>query len=270
VRKDDLVVVGLCGLPGTGKTATAESIVPNSTIRNWEGFTVDHLYFALPLYEMLNIRRGIEGDKRADRMRYEIHKVLLDVFTESPLYGAPPYHKLVAMVEEIVNLPVPLSGKARTFLQKAGTEVCRAYDPDCWIKWMNRTITERVRTVHTVSHLDAEGEEYERTSKAMFILSDCRFENEMELVKGYENGFLIRLDASEEERIARQEKRDGHSIDPQQLAHASEEAIQKLPDEYFDAILDTNGMTLEEQKYAVEDLIAKRFHFAPQLTLGVN
>lgn len=255
--KDNPIVVGLVGIAGSGKTSTANAIAPTGNLQDGpiDEFSIiwDHLYFALPLYRMANAKQMIEGDNVRDRVAYEIHATLVDAFGNNPLYGAPSYDRLVHMVNEIADIPVPESGKPRHFLQYVGTDICRAYDPNVWVKWMQRTIRSRY-----LEHLkEYQSEELDATVPYCgIVVSDCRFRNEVQLIKDQPNGILIKLDISPERAIERQMKRDGGmSISAEQTLHSSEQDIKSIPDETFDAIIKVDYLDFKSQVQEVKDVI---------------
>ena len=52
-HKDYPIVIGLAGKAATGKTSVAEKIVPKAQINSVSNHIVwDHIFFALPLYEL--------------------------------------------------------------------------------------------------------------------------------------------------------------------------------------------------------------------------
>jgi len=53
------IIIGLAGKAGSGKTSVAESIVPKGSFdTNKYGMKWDHLFYALPLYEMASIKKN--------------------------------------------------------------------------------------------------------------------------------------------------------------------------------------------------------------------
>ena len=238
--RDDPTIIGLSGKAGTGKTSVASTIVPEGTLAQRDDIVWDHLFLAMPLYELASIRRKTEGAHYADRVQYQVHDVLVDLFGGSPLYGAPPYSELVSLAHEITFCPIEmnLDVKPREFLQSTGT-LLRSVDPDCFIKWINNRIK---RNFALYSEKDME---------YATIISDIRMPNEAAFVHNSPRGTLIRFDASDATRAERLERRDGTvvSMTESQSQHESEQ-IQNIPEEYFDIILDTNGMSLSEQASA--------------------
>lgn len=225
---DQHLVVGLIGKAGTGKTTVANAIVPQSSMGrvgddldadNRSPAEYNHLFFSLPLYEMASIRTGTEGMMASDRMKYAIHDVLLRLFGGSPIFGAPSYDRLVEMVEEIVGISVPLDGsKPREFLQKVGTDICRAWDPDVWVKWMRRKIAS--------DYFQAMQEHADRPYAPDFItvVSDVRFMNEVELIREYPHYLLVKLICDEDVRQERIASRD--EFEQVHDDHISEEELE--------------------------------------------
>lgn len=278
------VVLGFAGGYCTGKTSTANGIAPpvrmsmgGNAGSNVPRIIWDHLYFALPLYRMATARQSIEGENAQERMLYEIHATLLDVFGNNPLYGAPNYDDLVDMVYQIAEYPCPKEGKPRTFLQHVGTDILRAYDDDIWVKWMDRKIKEEHRKfmrenrtlepccphkpVRDSSGLAlCEGARYNLDAippQYGVILSDCRFRNEAQLVAEHPNGILIKFTVSPEVAEQRQFARDGYTMNGQQKNHKSEHQWDSIPDEWYTKTIDTSEMNLKEQIQAVKDLVTE-------------
>lgn len=236
------IVLGICGQAGTGKTSTADRLAPlggrEETPIDW-----DHLYFALPLYEIVSIKRNIEGDMRKDRIRYELHKTLVDLFGSSPLYGAPKYDTLVQLVQQLTDTPLGAgeSEKPRSFLQQTGT-LLRDVNEDCFVNWVKKMIKTRY------VQLRQEGRPY------AFVVSDVRMPNEAAMIKAQPNGRLLKFTASDEVRHDRLMKRDGFVPDAVQAAHASEQ-VDLIPNELFDHIIDTNSLSLDQQARVTEAVV---------------
>jgi dephospho-CoA kinase len=99
-------------------------------------------------------------------------------------------------------------------LQKLGTDVVRAIDPDAWCNMATRRIRD----------LRSSG----RASR--FVVDDCRFPNEYWALK--ELGFVVvRVWAPRTDRLIRL-KGNGKLQDESQLEHASETAIDDLSEDY--------------------------------------
>lgn len=264
------VVLGFAGSYCTGKTSTANGIAPPVRMDFREGgqdngprIIWDHLYFALPLYRMATARQSIEGQYARDRMHYEIHATLLDVFGNNPLYGAPSYDDLIQMVYEIAEYPCPKEGKPRSFLQHVGTEILRAYDDDIWVKWMDRKIKEDHRKFqwehreaepccdNAVIDLDVVPPMYG------VVISDCRFQNEARLIAEHPNGVLLKFTVDPEEAERRQFQRDGYVMNGEQKSHKSEHQWDSIPEEWYTKIIDTTEMSVKEQTNHVRNLITE-------------
>lgn len=237
------IVVGLCGKAGTGKTSVANTIVPSHTIKyDKENKAIwDHNFFAMPLYEMASIKRITKGEKQEDRILFQLHEVLFDVFGGSPLYGAPSYDEFITLVKEIADLPMPIDDeiKPREFLQKAG-KLCRLKNETCFTQWARR------KTYQRCSSLLASQEEEGFYENYVCIISDVRYENEAEMIKSMPNGILIRFDASHDVRLNRLYKRDGYKMSDEQLNHESEK-VELIDDSMLNAVINTDTMNVEQQ-----------------------
>jgi hypothetical protein len=240
------VVLAICGEAGTGKTTLADKLAPPaSTGTPIDGVVWDHIFFAAPLYEMVTIRTKIEGEDRRERILYELHQVLLDVFGNSPLYGAPPYDKLVEMVKHIAEMPVETQGKPRSFMQAAGA-FCRAYDSDCFVKRTNRIIK--------LLGLNAPTDTNEDPIPLVVVVSDLRQGNEAEMIAEHPNGIVVRLLATEEERRTRLRLRDGKEITQEQL-NIDDAQLATVPTDVCDHLVDTNELTEDEVADTVRRIV---------------
>lgn len=248
------IIIGLSGKAGTGKTVSALSMVPEKKeipIIDWDDdddfgeesledlFHWDHKFLAMPLYDLANIRRDNSGLNAKERMKYEVHDVLFDLFGRNPRYGLPDYDVLVDLVYEIIEMPIEMDRqkKPRSFLQNVGT-LCREVDPDCFINWMIRSI-KRDAAVATENKL-----------QYVCVVSDIRMPNEAEGIIRQNNGMVIKLTASEDVRLARLMNRDGRLMTKEQAEHVSEQ-VDSIPNEHISCTLNTDGMTIREQAVSV-------------------
>lgn len=249
-------VVGFCGRAGVGKTSVANSIVPQARVSEVVGEhddpnryekVWDHLYLAMPLYELLNVKQTIEGEARSQRTLYQIHDILLDIFGRSPLYGAPDYDYLVGLVDKIAQMPTVKEGKDRSFLQDVGT-MCRDVNTECFVQWVQRKINDTFRTVRS----ENEDNEY------ICIVSDVRMPNEAKFIHEHPNGLLLEFTASDHVRNERLMDRDGYLMTEAQANHESER-VDDIPSEYVDVSVNTDGMSLREHAESVYKTINERF-----------
>lgn len=260
LHPDEPIIIGFHGLAGSGKTSVGDSFVPGGVVnfineqidgKSIPKYIIDHYWFAMPLYELVAIKRTIEGESRRDRQLYEIHKVLVDIFNNSPLYGAPPYDELTAVVNKIQEMYLP-EGKPRTFMQEAG-DICRFYDHDCFTKWMLRHIRNQA-SQHMRSTDDWDAPQF------IAIVSDIRYNNEAEMVAKSPNGLVIEFTADQEVLDKRIEKRDGFVMTEDQKNHRSEAA--EIDKELIDITIDTTEMSLEEQFNITKNFIRESFELS--------
>lgn len=256
------LVLGIAGRSGVGKSALADVLAPRARISdlNAEKIRWTHLFYAMPLYELASIRRTVQGTAAKDRQKYQVHALLTDVFGSSPLFGAPPYSKLVEMVEEIVSLPFPTDGsKPKEFMQKAGTDIVRAWDENAWVNWMRNKITKEFLAFRsenpTPDYADEDEEEVIGKEKLFgVVVSDVRFGNEAKLITEQPNGILIKLEADDEELAERQSKRDGRTLTPEMLKHPSE-GLAEIPEEWYDLVVDNTNLSIKETVEVVVELL---------------
>lgn len=251
-HKDHPIIVGLAGKAATGKTSVAEGIVPkgsiNSPIRN--GIFWDHIFFALPIYELASIRKNILGARQADRQLFAIHETVYDIFGKTALGSIPSYDDFTKLVKDIMDLPVDSANyKPRSFLQKAG-DLCRQYDPECFAKWGILKAT-RLFFQYTRTEL------YEESEMPMaVIISDVRFKSEADSILKQPNGIIICYETSDEIRNERMMKRDGHLMTTDQKNHQSEQQMEYIKS-VSSAIIDSSTLTVEEQTEKTLDIISQ-------------
>jgi hypothetical protein len=120
--------------------------------------------------------------------------------------------------------------KDRDALQQIGADYFRRRDPNWWVKLLSRNNVEMHKTG--------------------LVIDDCRFLNEYDF--GEKNDFLmIRVKISPET----QQKR---GASPSTLEHISETALDFLPDEVFDLVLEENT-SVPERIWLIFEAAAKKF-----------
>lgn len=238
------IIIGLSGEAGTGKTVTADTLVPQGAVRMTDLYWWDHKYLAMPLYEMVSIKRDISGERADERIRHELHMVLHDLFGKSILYGLPDYDELVELVYDISAMPMDMSGKKpRSFLQDAAS-LCRAIDKDVFAKWVVRAL-KRDNAWAT-----------ENEKQYVGIVSDIRMPNEAKAIINQPNGIVIRLTASEHVRHERLLDRDGQLMTAKQQSHESER-VKDIPNEFISHTLDTDDLSIKDQAQLVLKVSSK-------------
>jgi hypothetical protein len=254
------IYIGFAGPAGSGKTSTANYIVPKSTgsaygqIETstsdiWGNITVeqfpdviwDHFYFALPLYDMVNYK-SVEGSDSQNRALYGLHEVANGLMMRSI-----PYDDLVELVYDLFALPLDSnSEKPRSFLQQAG-DLCRAQREDCFARYIKYKVYDNWRSIHL---------DYDRQDQDppwyIAIISDIRYANELEMIKSQPNHLTFKFTASPEELRRRIEDRDGMRMSEEQANHPTEAGI---PDDEFDYVIDTTGMSMNDQVQMVYNRI---------------
>jgi hypothetical protein len=267
VNTDQPIYLGLAGGAATGKTTTADGLAPMAqfmSLDDEDPVFWTHLFFAMPLYRMAAIRQKVVGVDAFDRQCYELHEALNDLFK-----GYITYEETVDTVFELASMECPQEGKPRTFLQKAGTEICRTFDPDCFPKWIERKTREEFGqfTVEWEKLNETRLLQWDPTSldpKPEYksrhfgvVISDTRFKNECAFIKKQTNGFLVKFTVRPEVAQERLYNRDGVYMTDEQLNHASEKGLLEVPDDWFDAIIDTSDMTKKEQIQATKEIVYK-------------
>jgi hypothetical protein len=244
------ILVGLAGKAATGKTSVAEAIVPKASFGNERDEMIwDHLFFAMPLYELFSIRTKIEGENKDSRQLYAIHETLYDIYGSSPLGKVPKYADLIELVYAIYEESIYFEGsKPRTFLQKVG-DYCRHYDPNCFASWGIR----KAKKIYRENILSTENE-----VPHCILISDVRFKNEAEAILAEPNSFLIRFDADPEIRRERIFNRDNVYMTDDQMSHSSEKELDQIEDSLFH-IIDSSNMTIEQQVDHTVSAIKRKF-----------
>ncbi len=281
------LLVGLAGQAGSGKTVTADNLSPigqvitnkcncgHETIEHFDGngttpacalcdckginydgaIMWTHLFFALPIYRIVTARQKIHGDNAHNRILYEVHEAMVDLFGRTPLYSAvKSYDDLIALVKYVSSIPCEPEGeKPRTFMQEFGS-LCREYDEDVFVKWIQRKAQEENREFNR---------EYpeERYPGLRFgiVLSDVRYENEARMILNHPNGALYKLTAAPEVIAARLYDRDGKILTEEQANHASEHGLEGIADEEFTKVIDTSWFTVAQQAQCIRDEVLQEF-----------
>lgn len=256
ISRNQPIILGLAGKAGSGKTSVAEQIVPKGALESIrDGIKWDHIFYALPLYELASIKKNILGTNSKSRKLYAIHQVLYDLYGGSPIGFVPDYADLVSMTQMIESMPIDSEGtKPRDFLQKAG-DLCRSYRSSVFEEW---AIIKSVKSFRVYQKSNDEtafnfGPE-EDMSPFCMIVSDVRYPGEAESILKHPNGFVICFDASKEVLDSRLVKRDGHSLSAEHLAHPSENQIEELK-KIASSVISTDEMTLEQQTKVTVELI---------------
>jgi cytidylate kinase len=241
LSKNQPIIIGLAGKAGSGKTSVAESIVPKGSIETIKyGIKWDHIFYALPLYEMASIKKNIQGLNQKRRRMYAIHEVLYDLYGGTSLGDIPEYEELTLMVEKIYSMPMEPEGiKPREFLQKAG-DVCREAYPDCFARW---AIIKSSRIYRSYTNQVPENEE---PYPMAVLISDVRYPNEAEHILKQPNGVVVCFEASTETLNKRIFKRDRRAMTLENLSHPSENGIHEIK-KMSSIVIDTDEMSVKDQ-----------------------
>lgn len=237
------IIIGLAGKAGSGKTSVAEQIVPKGSIETViGGIKWDHIFYALPLYELASIKKTIKGFNEDNRQMYAIHDVLYDTYGRNPLGEIPDYESFVSKVRQIKSLFIEPEGiKPRSFLQKAG-DICRDQAPDCFAKWA-------IYKSYAMHRAYLRSVEEDAALPYVVIISDVRFLNEAQSILSQKNGRLICFEASSDTLNQRLLKRDGKTMDPELAAHVSEQQIDSIKN-IATTVINTDNMSIEQQTSA--------------------
>jgi hypothetical protein len=240
-KTDHPIIVGLAGKAGSGKTSVAEYMVPKGSIETTlYGTKWDHIFYALPLYELASIKRSIRGFNQESRQLYAIHEVLYEIYGRSPIGTMPIYDEFISKVKQIYSLPIEEEGfKPRSFLQKAG-DICRKGYENCFSEWAI-TKSYKINNYHKQNSLEEETQ-----MPLVIFISDVRFVNEAQKILDQPNGFLVCFDATEETLNDRILKRDGRIMSVDQKNHISEQQIDIIKS-MSNFVIQTDELTIEQQ-----------------------
>lgn len=255
------IIIGLAGKAGSGKTSVAESICPKgsvvSSLEQNNPIVWQHIFYALPLYELASIKKNTKGVNERSRKMYAIHDVLYDIYGGSPIGFVPPYETLVEMVAKIESMPIEQEGiKPRNFLQKAG-DICRAHRESCFSDWAIMKSSKLYRQYRSSLEEDA------AVNPFAVIISDVRFENEADGILKQPNGIVVVFDADDKTLSERIIKRDGRPLSEEQMNHHSEKQIDIIKQK-ASFVLKTDDMSLEQQASNTLKLITNKLE-----TVGV-
>lgn len=245
------IILGLAGKAGSGKTSVAEAICPKGSVQtNTNGIVWEHIFHALPLYELASIKKNIKGYNSDSRKLFSIHEVMYEIYGKSALGMIPHYESFVSKVQEIHNLPIEPEGvKPRTFLQKAG-DICRDGYAECFCLWVIFKSGELYRK----NIRDFLKENIDEDTPVCVIVSDVRFLNEAKSILKQPNGFLITYEASDDTLRDRIFKRDGIYMTDEQLNHHSEKEID-LVKEVSTFTINTDNLSIEDQAKQTLELV---------------
>lgn len=245
-HKNYPIVLGLAGKAGSGKTSVAESLCPKGSFATENGGILwEHIFHALPLYELASVKKNIKGSNEKNRKLYAIHNILYEIYGKSTLGDIPSYEDFTKKVYDIYSLPIEPEGqKPRTFLQRAG-DICREGYDGCFSLWVLIKSAELYRA--RISSLSEE--QRDQDPAVCIIVSDVRFMNEAKNIIKQPNGMLITFDASEGVLRERIYKRDGVYMTDEQLNHKSESEIDEIKS-ISNFVLNTDMLSLEDQALA--------------------
>lgn len=218
-------IISLSGKAKSGKDTVAEYLVEKHGFKqeSWAGnlkrmcqkiFNLtDHEVFTQEGKEKpLKFGRYLEEEQYYQILGWM--KATIDVDLE-----AIPFDELMAEKFKPSELPLELE-TPRQILQVVGTEICRS--------------------IYQKYHVDLLKLKIKNDENTDFVISDSRFQNEVEAFRDYENSQTITIKI----------ERDMEAI--KESAHASESTLDTL--EGFDYVIENNG-TLEELYAKIEEIV---------------
>jgi len=249
------ILIAFAGKAGSGKTSTANAIVPtvqSSFYENKAPIIWDHTFFAAPLYDMVAVKTELEGDEGlADRILYSLHDIVYDI-----LQRDCSFEDLIELVYDLYHMPCEydMDDKARTFMQQAG-DLCRALNEDC----LASAAVRKVNSIFNNLKMEYDRGGEDEPPIYLSIISDLRMKNELELIRSQPNNLLVKFKADDNQRAERLSERSGRNMTPEQLNHKSETELDAISDEEYDIILDTSNYTLAEQATVLKENIISTF-----------
>lgn len=246
----------ISGKAGSGKTTTAVGLCGDATrVQTRQGNNIiewDKMALAQPLKEMIAIKRDIS---EADRRLYQLHSIVSGLYSDSPLYGAPPYDELVSMVHEIDKMGLGnYLDNYRSFQQNAA-DIIRAVDPDAFSKTLfNKAVLKTSEIDRATEEFELKGINYHR----VLLVSDLRFDNEAEFFKKNLGVHIYELKASKEVRQSRLLERDGGLPSKKNMKHNGEQGISK---KYVDLSIKTDTMVEADVIATIKKDIYKELGF---------
>lgn len=240
MKNDDYpIVIGLSGLPGTGKSTVANGLVPNMAVRIDEKTDTvwDCLRFSVPCKAIVNIRTQVTGEDAIDRQLYQVMNVYLDLFG-SPLFGGPKFEELVELTYESLELSM-----GQRELSQAIGAMCRSHQPEVFSQWMRKKINNRFKL-------------FEEHSTHIIIIPDANYPEDTDMIRAQPNGLVIDLCASDEMRDERLNERDDLSFVKNEYDARLEELHQSIT---YDTQVDTTDLSKEDQLITVHGIIAEKF-----------
>lgn len=244
------IVIAFAGNAGAGKTSTANAIVPSAVMLRTDtklpDIVWDHIFFAMPIYDMVGVRTGMEGTDMLDRTLYGMHDIVYDL-----LQRRCNYDDIIELVYDLSLMPCEMvdGDKPRTFMQTAG-DMCRALYVDVFTNKAIRTIKQRYQ--NTVAEYDRHDED---PPFSFNIISDLRRINELDLIKNQPNSLLVKFIADQDELDRRLINRSGRPLTTEQKNHPTESELSIIPDSEYDIIVDTTTLTLRDQAAMVKEAI---------------
>lgn len=248
---DHPIIIAFAGMAGAGKTSTANAIVPKTSSSfnyNLPEVVWDHLYFAMPIYDMVHAKTHIEGDDYNDRLLYSLHDIVYDL-----LQRRCSYEDCIELVYDLFHLPCEMINgeKPRTFMQTAG-DYCRSLYQNCFAEKAIKTINNRF------NQLDYEYDLNDHLPPIHFnIISDLRMKNELDIVRSQPNNLVIKFVADRETLDQRLIERSGRALTTEQQNHQSESELLTMDDDEFDIIVDTTKLEFKDQVSMVKEAITQ-------------
>lgn len=264
-----VVIVGLAGKAGSGKTSVAEQFVPaHSPSRHRSGndiVVVDKLKLAAPLYEIYGTGE-MSGSEAKSRQEYAVFDVLREVFGGNPLYGAPPLSELSLRTNAVIERIMQIGLDNRREILQWTAEYCRSFNNDCFVNLLVKKALLLAEQNAAVVNREVDPTSYEELIVSI-IIDDVRFNNEAARLKKVfgKDCFIAKLECEESERMDRIIERDGGAKMSLYRHHSEDIAIDE---EHIDTVLDTTTFDPEMVAAMVANEVnnsLRQYIFQPKL-----
>ena len=154
-------------------------------------------------------------------------------------------------IHNLAGLPRPdwehKTPEQRQFLQSLGTDTCRAYLADIWIRIWQRNVEKTILATFM-------------NPAVLVVVPDMRFPNEMSVIEDNYTSSIVRVHCNEDVREMRLHVRDG-AIDRTKMLHISETALDDVTMHTFDNSYDGPEAMQEAANWIWNDLHEKAYMF---------
>lgn len=259
---DKPIFVGLRGPAGAGKTSVGNRVAGMTRPDDYDkeiGALPSQVFLqytlATPIYDIVGIKRMTKGFDRKDRILYSVHDSLHELLNRQL-----PYEDFVSLVRSVADMDAgdEFAPKPRTFMQTLG-DMCRNVDVDCYANAVVRRAYADITKINQdyadyAERMNDDDEAVVEDPAVFAVVTDLRYQNEIDVLRNAGELILIRLDASRETLNQRIYDRDGVHMTEEQWNHPTETELSGMDDNEFNLIINTdnfnaNEVSLQVKKY---------------------